>query len=62
MKNKENINLNVFYSVAIFSQTFQSKVVVCRRNMFAVTADTSLEHDQENSFQHIVSEKFSLQV
>lgn len=62
MKNKENINLNVFYSVANLFQTFQNKVAVCCRNVFAVTADVSLDHDQENSFQQIVSENFSFQV
>lgn len=60
MKNKENSNLNVFYSAAILFQTFQNKVAVCRRNVFAVTADVLLEHDQEFSFRQNVSENFSL--
>lgn len=49
-ENKENINLNVFYSTANLFQTSCYKVVVCCRNVFAVTADVSLEHDQKNLF------------
>lgn len=57
MKNKKNINLNVFYSTPNLFQTSCFKVAVCCRNVFAVTADVSLEHDQENYFQQKVSEK-----